>query len=80
MQAWAAKLRKEYPTFLFRSASAFIPRTEDQSTGPATKANETLPTSDAKGLKPLLQALKNEASKKNDGPLIVALVGIANVC
>lgn len=26
-----------------------------------------------------MQALKNEAAKKNDGPLIVAVVGIANV-
>lgn len=80
VQSWAANLRRNHPTYLFRSASAFLPKLEVQGNASANKVGEPAPsTSDAVGLDSLLKELASEASKKSDGPLHVALIGVANV-
>ncbi|KAI5124889.1 hypothetical protein M0805_007318 [Coniferiporia weirii] len=76
VQAWVTTLRKELPTHLFRSASAFLPKIEEQkATGSET--SEAYSFSDAVGVDALLGALNAEAAKK-DTPLCVAVVGVAN--
>lgn len=51
-----------------------------QGTASASKTDAPAPsTSDAVGLDSLLKELASEASKKSDGPLHVALIGVANV-
>ncbi|KAH8113291.1 GNL3L/Grn1 putative GTPase-domain-containing protein [Phellopilus nigrolimitatus] len=77
VQAWAKLLRKQHTTCLFRSASAFLPQTDEQLKSTTAKA-EAQSTSDALGAGALLRAFAAEASKKTDGPLLVAIVGIGN--
>ena len=74
--AWAAYLRAEYPTLLFRAASSFLPH--DPTKG---KGKEKEPLDDAWGLDALYVLLGRWAREKagDDGPLHVAVVGLANV-
>ncbi len=78
MQSWATQLRQQHPTFLFRSASAFIPTYESRQAPapekPAEKVND-----DALGVEGILSALEAEAKITAKEILTVAVVGIANV-
>lgn len=75
--SWANQLRTEHPTFLFRSASAFLPA--DSSASAAAKGKAKAPVDDGMGTDALLEFLGKLASGR-DGqePLVVAVVGLAN--
>ncbi|KAH9077494.1 GNL3L/Grn1 putative GTPase-domain-containing protein [Lactarius deliciosus] len=76
--AWAAHLRAEHPTLLFRAASAFLPPTVkyDSTKG---KGKEKEPSDDAWGLDAVNTLLGRWAHEKaGDGPLHVAVVGLTN--
>ncbi|KAH9045726.1 P-loop containing nucleoside triphosphate hydrolase protein [Lactarius pseudohatsudake] len=76
--AWAAHLRAEHPTLLFRAASSFLPPTVkyDSTKG---KGKEKEPSDDAWGLDAMNALLGRWAHEKaGDGPLHVAVVGLAN--
>jgi nuclear GTP-binding protein len=73
--AWAAHLRTEHPTLLFRAASSFLPH--DPTKG---KGKEKEPSGDAWGPDAVCALLGRWAREKaGDGPLHVAVVGLANV-
>jgi nuclear GTP-binding protein len=73
--AWAAHLRAEHPTLLFRAASSFLPH--DPTKG---KGKEKEPLNDAWGLDAVYALLGRWAREKaGDVPLHVAVVGLANV-
>lgn len=72
--AWAAHLRTEHPTLLFRAASSFLPH--DPTKG---KGKEKEPSGDAWGPDAVCALLGRWAREKaGDGPLHVAVVGLAN--
>lgn len=72
--AWAAHLRAEHPTLFFRAASSFLPH--DPTKG---KGKEKEPLDDAWGLDAVYALLGRWAREKaGDGPLHVAVVGLAN--
>ncbi|KAH8999424.1 hypothetical protein EDB92DRAFT_1834090 [Lactarius akahatsu] len=76
--AWAAHLRAEHPTLLFRAASSFLPPTVkyDPTKG---KGKEKEPSDDAWGLDGMNTLLGRWAHEKaGDGPLHVAVVGLTN--
>ncbi|KAI0002941.1 hypothetical protein BJV74DRAFT_561280 [Russula compacta] len=76
--AWAAHLRSEHPTLLFRVASSFLPPavTHDLTKGKGT-SKERL--DDAWGLDAVSELLGHWAQEKmGDGPLHVAVVGLTN--
>ncbi|KAF8816517.1 P-loop containing nucleoside triphosphate hydrolase protein [Phlegmacium glaucopus] len=81
LTAWARHLRTQCPTLMFRSATAFLPQ------GAAmldplvkVKAKAKLPIDDALGAQSVLDCLSQWAKeKKGEEPLIVAVVGVANV-
>jgi nuclear GTP-binding protein len=78
--AWAAYLRSEHPTLLFRVASSFLPPviTHEQPSKGKGKSKE--PSNDAWGLDAVSQLLGSWAQEKmGDEPLHVAVVGLANV-
>ncbi|KAK0453132.1 P-loop containing nucleoside triphosphate hydrolase protein [Armillaria borealis] len=72
--AWAAQLRSQQPTVLFRSASAFIPQCQQEK----GKGKGKLPADDAIGVDALLKALLPWAKDKGDEPLVVAVAGFTN--
>ncbi|KAH0587093.1 hypothetical protein H2248_005911 [Termitomyces sp. 'cryptogamus'] len=73
--AWATYLRTHHPTLLFRSASAFLPLGPE----PSAKGKAKAPTDDALGVDSVLEWLGHCATtKKGDGPLTVAIVGVTN--
>ena len=77
--AWAAHLRTEHPTLLFRAASSFLPSVVkyDSTKG---KGKEKVPSDDAWGLDAVYALLGRWAREKaGDGPLHVAVVGLTNV-
>ena len=77
--AWAAHLRSEHPTLLFRVASAFLPPpiTHDPTKG---KGKSKEPCDDAWGLDVVSKLLGVWAQEKtSDRPLHVAVVGLTNV-
>ncbi|KAI9063457.1 P-loop containing nucleoside triphosphate hydrolase protein [Trametes sanguinea] len=75
VEAWAATLRKEYPTVLFRSASACLPAPAETVKGKAKERAD-----DAWGLEAILALLKQWAEeKKDDKPFTLAVVGVTNV-
>lgn len=77
--AWAAHLRSEHFTLLFRAASSFLPShvTHDPTKG---KAKRTEPLDDAWGLDAVSNLLGHWAHEKTGkGPLHVAVVGLTNV-
>ncbi|KAI0352721.1 P-loop containing nucleoside triphosphate hydrolase protein [Trametes cingulata] len=77
VEAWAATLRKDYPTVLFRSASACLPAPAESVKGKGKERAD-----DAWGLDNLLALLKQWAQEKktdDDKPLTVAVVGVTNV-
>ncbi|KAI0366432.1 P-loop containing nucleoside triphosphate hydrolase protein [Pilatotrama ljubarskyi] len=75
VEAWAATLRKEHPTVLFRPASACLPASAESVKGKGKERAD-----DAWGLDSLLTLLKQWAEeKKDEKPLTVAVVGVTNV-
>jgi hypothetical protein len=77
--AWAAHLRSEHPTLLFRAASSFLPPpvAYDPTKG---KAKRKEPPDDAWGLDAVSNLLGHWAQEKTgEGPLHVAVVGLTNV-
>ncbi|GLB33406.1 putative GNL3L/Grn1 putative GTPase [Lyophyllum shimeji] len=76
--AWAAYLRSQHPTALFRSAAAFLPAGPEASV--KAKGKEKPRADDGLGVDSILACLGEWAkAKKEDQPLAVAVVGIANV-
>ncbi|KAF8075980.1 GTP-binding protein [Lyophyllum atratum] len=76
--AWAAHLRSQHPTVLFRSATAFLPAGPVASVKAKGKAKAC--ADDGLGVDAVLACLGEWAKmKKGDKPLAVAVVGIANV-
>ncbi|KAH9062032.1 hypothetical protein EDB87DRAFT_1788140 [Lactarius vividus] len=76
--AWAAHLRAEHPTLLFRAASSFLPPAVryDSAKG---KGKEKEPSDDAWGLDAMNTLLGRWAHEKaGDSPLHVAVVGLTN--
>ena len=77
--AWAAHLRSERPTLLFRAASSFLPLpvAHDPTKG---KGKRKEPSDDAWGLDAVSNLLGHWAQEKTgEGPLHVAVVGLTNV-
>ena len=73
VESWARALGKEYPVFLFHSASAFLPESEPvDSKGKGKKRAD-----DAQGVAVVLEHLESVA--KSDKPLNVAVLGWTNV-
>ncbi|KAF8271733.1 P-loop containing nucleoside triphosphate hydrolase protein [Lactarius quietus] len=76
--AWAAHLRAKHPTLFFRAASSFLPPVvrNDPTKG---KGKEKVLLDDAWGLDAVYALLGRWACEKaGDGPLHVAVVGLAN--
>lgn len=76
--AWAAHLRSEHPTLLFRAASSFLPPpvAYDPTKG---KGKIKEPLDDAWGLDAVSNLLGHWAQEKTgEGPLHVAVVGLTN--
>ena len=78
--AWAAYLRAEHPTLLFRVASSFLPPAVGYDTTKSKGKRKEL-LEDAWGLDAVSTLLGRWAhGKSGDGPLHVAVVGFTNVC
>lgn len=75
--AWATHLRTQYTTFLFRSATSFIPKTPLNDPKLKGKAKET--ADDATGAEALLEYLGQRAAVTQSENLQVAIVGLTNV-
>lgn len=78
LAAWAKYLRTEHVTFLFRSASTFLPKTPINDPKIKGKAKET--ADDAIGADALLEHLGQCATVAQSEFLQVAVVGLTNVC
>ena len=78
-EAWAAHLRSEHPTLLFRAATSFLPPpVAHDSTKGKSKRKELL--DDGWGLDGVSNLLGHWAQEKTgEGPLHVAVVGLTNV-
>ncbi len=76
LNGWLSYLRRDHPAFLFRAASEFLP---EPPTGPPGKDVAKRPINDGLGVEALLTALKQEAKRKGSDPLVVVVVGVANV-
>ncbi|KAG6896875.1 hypothetical protein C0992_005566 [Termitomyces sp. T32_za158] len=76
--AWAAYLRSQHPTVLFRSASGFLPSGPESSTKGQRKAKVN--AHDGLGVDSVLECLVHWATtKKGEEPLTAAVVGVTNV-
>ncbi|KAJ3990397.1 hypothetical protein F5890DRAFT_1399272 [Lentinula detonsa] len=76
VSAWITALRKQQPTFPFRSASSFLPGSPLDAKG---KGKAKDPANDALGANAILECLSKWAEeKKDDTPLTVAVVGVTN--
>ncbi|KAJ7590770.1 hypothetical protein C8J56DRAFT_1024574 [Mycena floridula] len=76
VSAWLSKLRSEHSTFLFRSASAFLPI----ATPVQGKGKAKLSSRDGLGVDQILECLSGYAAEREgDEPLKVAVVGVTNV-
>ncbi|KAI0751234.1 hypothetical protein C8Q80DRAFT_1097952 [Daedaleopsis nitida] len=81
VEAWAATLRKDHPTVLFRAATACLPApTMDLGQGKG-KGKERERADDAWGLEAATALLRSwaEEKKQGDKPLTIAVVGVTNV-
>jgi nuclear GTP-binding protein len=77
--AWAAHLRSQHPTLLFRVASSFLPPVVTHEPT-KRKGKSKVPSDDAWGLDAVCQLLASWAQEKaGDEPLHVAVAGLANV-
>ena len=81
--SWSSYLRSQHPTFLFRSATSFLPENSVAQSQPQVKkgkAKAKVPTNDCVGGDSILACLAQWAKEKNgDEPLVVAVVGVTNV-
>lgn len=76
--AWAAYLRSQHPTVLFRSASCFLASGLEPSTQRKGKAKAA--AHDGLGVDSVLECLGHWAMTKKGGkPLTAAVVGVTNV-
>ena len=82
VSAWATHLRTQYPTALFRSATAFLPPSPASSVQASKAKGKTKAIADdALGVDSILECLGEWAkSKTGDEPLTVAVLGVTNVC
>ncbi|KAG9015772.1 hypothetical protein FRB93_012337 [Tulasnella sp. JGI-2019a] len=75
--AWTARLRADFPTVPFRSASAFLP----EAAGTSEKGKQKVVCDDELGsqtLQDVLLTISGEHPARGSGPLTVAFVGITN--
>ena len=77
LTAWAKHLRRDNPTFLFHSASSFLPKTPLNDPKAKGKAKES--ADDAVGTGTLLEYLSQCAGRVLSETLQVAVVGLTNV-
>jgi len=78
--AWAAYLRTEHPTLLFRSATAFLPLGPDVTIQSNKKGKAKVSADDGLGVDSVVAYLSEAARAKNDDkPLVVAVLGLTNV-
>ncbi|TFK56257.1 hypothetical protein OE88DRAFT_1652921 [Heliocybe sulcata] len=76
VSSWAKHVRADHPTFLLRSASAFLPSNPSLA---ASSGKTKPPVDDGVGADALLEHLGRLASDRSgDEPLVVAVVGLAN--
>ena len=75
--AWATSLRAEYPTFLFRSASAFLASDAPPVPVPS-KGKGKARADDALGLDTVIAALEKFTGEQ-ESPLVIAVTGVTNV-
>ncbi|KAJ4472081.1 GTP-binding protein [Lentinula aciculospora] len=79
VMAWTSALRKQQPTFPFRSASSFLPGNPLAPANTKGKGRAKDPVDDALGVDAILQCLNKWAEgKRDDSPLTVAVVGVTN--
>ncbi|KZS97911.1 hypothetical protein SISNIDRAFT_481788 [Sistotremastrum niveocremeum HHB9708] len=76
--AWLDYLRPIAPTFLFRSASEFLPRESEKRVEPVKGKEREDSADDAVGVDALLECLEIFAKEKGSEPLTVAVAGITN--
>lgn len=80
VMAWVSTLRKQQPTFPFRSASACLPGNPLIPKDVKGKGKAKHPADDALGADAILDCLGKWAEeKKGDSPFTVAVVGVTNV-
>ncbi|KAG7096608.1 hypothetical protein E1B28_004025 [Marasmius oreades] len=80
VKAWSSTLRRDHPTLLFRSATAFLPDNPRIPADIKGKRKASEPSDDAVGVEGVLKCLADWAKqKKNGGPFVAAVVGVANV-
>ncbi|KAG6918214.1 hypothetical protein DXG01_015807 [Tephrocybe rancida] len=78
--AWAAYLRTQHPTVLFRSAAAFLPSSPESSVKVKGKGKAKARFDDGLGVDSVYTCLGQWAKAKKGGkPLAVAVVGVTNV-
>lgn len=78
--SWLKYLRSFYPTFAFRSASAFLPKPQgNPKTNSLTKGKAKEREDDALGTGPLLEFFKTCATELQIESLRIAVIGITNV-
>lgn len=78
--AWISALRKQQPTFPFRSASSFLPGNPLAQLNTKGKGRAKNPVDDALGGDAILECLGHWAAEKENGSsLTVAVVGVTNV-
>lgn len=76
VESWVRALSKDYPVFLFRSATAFLP--DNEPTDPKGKGKKR--ADDALGLAVLFEYLANHMKElKEEQALNVAVLGWTNV-
>jgi nuclear GTP-binding protein len=79
LELWLSHLRLQHPTLPFRSASAYLPSPSEHAVNEKGKLKAS--TEDAFGVESVVACLaKWMEMKSTDGPLAVAVVGLANVC
>ncbi|GAV99714.1 GTP-binding protein [Lentinula edodes] len=77
--AWTSALRKQQPTFPFRSASSFLPGNPLAQLNTKGKGRAKNPVDDALGGDAVLECLGHWAAEKENGSsLTVAVVGVTN--
>ncbi|KAJ3777468.1 GTP-binding protein [Lentinula raphanica] len=77
--AWTNVLRKQQPTFPFRSATSFLPESNATKVDSKGKGRAKDTVNDALGATAILECLGKLAEEKNnDTPLTVAVVGVTN--
>ncbi|KXN83537.1 hypothetical protein AN958_01246 [Leucoagaricus sp. SymC.cos] len=81
LTSWLAFLRRDFPTFLFRSATAFLPVSLEVTTSVQGKGKgkASIPKNDALGAEAILAQLSSWAGEKQEGSsLSVAVTGLTN--